>query len=404
MSLASITEWLILIVLAIIGTAAVIFALQGLIRIYMALQKRNAGSINSEGLNNLLNEKRILVKGPKIVAVGGGTGLSTMLRGLKQYSSNLTALVTVADDGGGSGILREDLGMLPPGDIRNCILALADTEPIMQKLLQYRFQDGMLKGQSFGNLFLAAMDGISDSFEEAVKKMSDVLAVTGTVLPITLEDVRLCAETDSGHTILGEFNIGHRSDNDKSKINRVYLNQTNVKPLNEAIEAIMDADIVVLGPGSLYTSIIPNLLVDGVCEALSKTKAIIVYVCNVMTQPCETDGYSLSEHIKAIEKHSKKGIIDYCIVNTADIPYELKERYEKDGAEMVKVDSEVVEKMGIEIVSGDFKAIINNSYVRHDSNKLAKQVIQLVSEFVLSKDKARMLDYYFAKEKIDKVP
>lgn len=404
MSLAEITERLILIVLAIIGIAAVIFALQGLLRIYMTLQKRNAGSINSEGLNNLLNEKRILVKGPKIVAVGGGTGLSTMLRGLKQYSSNLTALVTVADDGGGSGILREDLGMLPPGDIRNCILALADTEPIMQKLLQYRFQDGMLKGQSFGNLFLAAMDGISDSFEEAVKKMSDVLAVTGTVLPITLEDVRLCAETDSGHTILGEFNIGHRSDNDKSKINRVYLNQTNVKPLNEAIEAIMDADIVVLGPGSLYTSIIPNLLVDGVCEALSKTKAIIVYVCNVMTQPCETDGYTLSEHIKAIEKHSKKGIIDYCIVNTADIPYELKERYEKDGAEMVKVDSEVVDKMGIEIVSGDFKAIINNSYVRHDSNKLAKQVIQLVSELVLSKDKARMLDYYFAKEKIDKVP
>ncbi len=404
MSLAEITEWLILIVLAIIGIAAVIFALQGLLRTYMALQKRNSGSINSEGLNNLLNEKRILVKGPKIVAVGGGTGLSTMLRGLKQYSSNLTALVTVADDGGGSGILREDLGMLPPGDIRNCILALADTEPIMQKLLQYRFQDGMLKGQSFGNLFLAAMDGISDNFEEAVKKMSDVLAVTGTVLPITLEDVRLCAETDSGHTILGEFNIGHRSDNDKSKINRIYLNQTNVKPLNEAIEAIMDADIVVLGPGSLYTSIIPNLLVDGVCEALSKTKAIIVYVCNVMTQPCETDGYTLSEHIKAIEKHSKKGIIDYCIVNTADIPYELKERYEKDGAEMVKVDSEVVDKMGIEIVSGDFKAIINNSYVRHDSNKLAKQVIQLVSELVLSKDKARMLDYYFAKEKIDKVP
>ncbi len=192
----------------------------------------------------------------------------------------------------------------------------------MQKLLQYRFQDGMLKGQSFGNLFLAAMDGISDSFEEAVKKMSDVLAVTGTVLPITLEDVRLCAETDNGNTILGEFNIGHRSKNDNSRINRVFFNQTNVKPLNEAIEAILEADIVVLGPGSLYTSIIPNLLVDGVCDALGKTRGVIVYVCNVMTQPGETQGYKLSDHIKAIEKHSQRGLIDYCIVNTSTIPEE----------------------------------------------------------------------------------
>ena len=358
-------------------------------------------TLNSEGLSSLLHEKRILVKGPKIVAVGGGTGLSTMLRGLKQYSSNLTALVTVADDGGGSGVLREDLGILPPGDIRNCILALADTEPIMQKLLQYRFQDGMLKGQSFGNLFLAAMDGISDSFEEAVKKMSDVLAVTGRVLPITLEDVRLCAQTANGNTILGEFNIGHRSLKENEKIDKVYLNQPHVKPLTEALEAIMEADIVVLGPGSLYTSIIPNLLVDGVCEALQKTKAIIVYVCNVMTQPCETDGYTLSDHIKAIEKHSKKGLIDFCIANTASIPQDLKERYLDDGAELVKVDTEIVDKMGIELITGDFKSVDNN-LVRHDSNKLAKKVIELVSELVLSRDNERIFDYYYAKERLSK--
>ncbi len=390
--------------LGLLGIAVVLRALKALIdSILKELSRKNWNtSLNTEGLSNLLHEKRILVKGPKIVAVGGGTGLSTMLRGLKQYTSNLTALVTVADDGGGSGMLREELGMLPPGDIRNCILALADTEPIMQKLLQYRFQDGMLKGQSFGNLFLAAMDGISDSFEEAVKKMSDVLAVTGKVLPITLDDVRLCAETDSGETILGESNIGHRDSEDKSKINRVFLNQQNVKPLNEAIDAIMEADIVVLGPGSLYTSIIPNLLVDGVCEALFKTKALIVYVCNVMTQPCETEGYSLSDHIKAIEKHSKKGIIDFCIVNTAPIPDELSERYKLDGAELVRVDADVVARMGIELITGDFKAV-NNNYVRHDSNKLAKKIIELVSELVLSRDKERILDYYYSRDRINKI-
>lgn len=391
-----------MIVLAILGAAFVIVSLKLIINSLLAVLSHNNinKALNSEELSSLLYEKRMLVKGPRIVTVGGGTGLSTMLRGLKQYSSNLTALVTVADDGGGSGMLREDLGMLPPGDIRNCILALANTEPIMQKLLQYRFQDGMLKGQSFGNLFLAAMDGISDSFEEAVKKMSDVLAVTGTVLPITLADVRLCAETENGETILGEFNIGHRSLEDKAKINRVYFNQKNVMPLSEAVDAILEADVIILGPGSLYTSIVPNLLVDGVCDALQKTKAVIVYVCNVMTQPCETEGYTLSDHIKAIEKHSKKGLIDYCIVNTADIPEELKEKYLKDGAEMVKVDLEVVEKMGINIITGDFKSI-NNNLVRHDSGKLARKIIELVSDLVLAKDRERILDYYYARESLN---
>lgn len=394
---------ILMILMAFMGVATVIGSLRALINSILKDYKyKNLNTtLNSEGLSNLLHEKRILVKGPKIVAVGGGTGLSTMLRGLKQYTSNLTALVTVADDGGGSGVLREDLGMLPPGDIRNCILALADTEPIMQKLLQYRFQDGMLKGQSFGNLFLAAMDGISESFEEAVKKMSDVLAVTGKVLPITLEDVRLCADIENGETILGEYNIGHR-EGSKARINRVFLNQSSVKPLKEAIDAIMEADIVVLGPGSLYTSIIPNLLVDGVCDALQKTKGIIVYVCNVMTQPCETEGYTLSDHIRAIEKHSRKGIIDFCVVNTAPIPDDLSDRYKKDGAELVRVDSDVVEKMGIEIITGDFKAI-NNNYVRHDSNKLAKKIIELVSDLVLSKDKERILDYYYSRDRINKI-
>lgn len=322
------------------------------------------------------NDNKRFLKDAKIVVIGGGTGLSTMLRGLKEYSSNLTAIVTVADDGGGSGILRQDLGMLPPGDIRNCILALADTEPVMEKLLQYRFTEGMLKGQSFGNLFLAAMNGISESFEEAVKKMSDVLAVTGRVLPVTLQDIKLCAELEDGYIVKGESKIGEHNSFHKGKIKSVYLEPLLIKPCQEAIDAILDADMIVLGPGSLYTSIIPNLLVPGIVEAIKKSKAVKAYVCNVMTQPGETEDYSVWDHIKAIEKHSYKGLVEYCIVNSAPIPEDLKRKYEEDGAAAVPIDAELLEKYGIKVLYDDF-VCINNNYIRHDTKKLAKVIMDL---------------------------
>lgn len=359
-------------------------------------------SLDADRLSNMLYEKRILIKGPKIVAFGGGTGLSTMLRGLKTYSSNITAIVTVADDGGGSGMLRTDLGMLPPGDIRNCVLALADTEPIMEKLLQYRFEDGMLKGQSFGNLFLAAMDGISNSFEEAVRKMSDVLAVTGRVMPVTLDNMTLCAELEDGYTVCGESSIGGHNQTHAGRIRRVFLQEQNVKPLQDALDAILEADVIVLGPGSLYTSIIPNLLVEGVCDALRKTNAIKIYVCNVMTQPGETDHYSVTDHIRAIESHSFQGIIDYCFVNTQDIPQHLKEKYLEEGGETVVVDVDAAAKSGIRIVGGDFVSV-KNDLVRHDPRKLAEAVIDLVAESVLAKDKKRTIDYYYVKDRLKKL-
>ena len=216
-------------------------------------------SLDSKKIESMIYEKRLLVRGPKIVVIGGGTGLSTMLRGLKYYTSNITAIVTVGDDGGGSGTLREDLGILPPGDIRNCILALADTEPLMEDLLQYRFKDGTLKGQSFGNLFLAAMDGISDNFEDAVQKMSSVLAVTGKVLPVTLDDMQLEAILENGNKVVGESQIPVEALNQKSKIKKLMINPENAEPLKDALDAIKEADAIVIGPGSLYTSIIPNL-------------------------------------------------------------------------------------------------------------------------------------------------
>lgn len=338
---------------------------------------------------------------PKIVAIGGGTGLGTMLRGLKKYSSNITAVVTVADDGGGSGVLRQELGMLPPGDIRNCILALADTEPIMEQLLQYRFKEGNLKGQSFGNLFLAAMDGISSSFEEAVRRMSDVLAVTGRVLPVTLDDVTLCAELEDGCIICGESKIGHHGEFHKGKIKRVFLEPSGAEPLKEVLDAIIEADVIVLGPGSLYTSIIPNLLVKEICPAVKRSKALKAYVCNVMTQPSETDGYSVFDHIEALEEHSCRGIVDCCIVNNKPIPQSLREKYKNDGAEQVPIDGERISRAGIALIEGDYVST-DNGLVRHDRNKLAKAVIELVAEEMFISDRKRMLDYYYLSDRLKK--
>ncbi|MDE4541215.1 YvcK family protein [Thermoanaerobacterium sp. R66] len=316
------------------------------------------------------------LNGPKVVVIGGGTGLSTMLRGLKKYTHNITAIVTVADDGGGSGVLREDLGMLPPGDIRNCILALANTEPTMEKLLQYRFTDGMLKGQSFGNLFLAAMNGISNSFEEAVKKMSEVLAVSGKVLPVTLDDVKLKAKLKNGIVIDGESLIPKLQMKEKSPIERIFLEPKDAKPVKEALTDIMDADEIILGPGSLYTSIIPNLLVNDVCEAIEDSKAIKVYVCNIMTQPGETIGYDANAHVDALFLHGLKSL-DYVIVNNGEIPYEYKDRYKEDMSQPVSYDVESFKQKGIKVIEKDVLAIRNN-YIRHDEQKLSEILMGLI--------------------------
>lgn len=335
------------------------------------------GKIDSKNIMGKVIEKRSLSKGPKIVVVGGGTGLSTMLRGLKKYTSNITAIVTVADDGGGSGVLREDLGMLPPGDIRNCILALADTEPVLDELLQYRFKDGSLRGQSFGNLFLAAMDGISDNFMEAVQKMSSVLAVTGTVLPVTLENIKIKAYLKNGKLVEGESIIPMTSILENSEIDKIIMEPSNAEALPEAVSAIMNADAVVLGPGSLYTSVIPNLLVDGVREALENTLAFKMYVCNIMTQPGESDNYTVADHVKALQKHGGKYIVDDVIVNVGDVSKSLRDRYLVKGSQLVSVDSENLKSLNIGIIEGNFVKI-KNGYLRHDTEKLSDIIMNAV--------------------------
>ena len=316
---------------------------------------------------------------PKIVVIGGGTGQSVFLRGLKKKANNITAIVTVADDGGGSGVLREDLGMLPPGDIRNCLLALANIEPTMREVMQYRFTDGALKGQSFGNLFLAAMNGLYGNFEVALYKMSQIFAITGKVLPVTLKNINLIAELKNGKIVKGESKIPEEVKKYKTSIEKVYLDEQNVKPLDEVITSIENADIIIMGPGSLYTSIIPNLLVDGVVDAIKKSKAPKVYICNIMTQPGETDNYNVLEHINAIVRHTNNNIIDYIISNNEVLGQEMLERYQNDGANQVLLDDEQRNKLRVM----DIKCIeenlieIKNNYIRHDASHISDIVINL---------------------------
>lgn len=372
----------------------IIFLILGIFLIFLFIKKtfsniiagmRKAninGNINSNDINNIIYREKILSKRPKIVVIGGGTGLSVLLRGLKEFTSNITAIVTVADDGGGSGVLREDLGMLPPGDIRACILALANTEPTMEKLLQYRFDEGILKGQNFGNLFIAAMNEISGGFEMAIKETSNVLAVTGKVLPMTLEDVTLYAELENGHTIKGESAIPLINKKMSSEINKVYIEPRTTYPLKEAVEAIEEADLIVLGPGSLYTSIIPNLLVNDIVDTIYRAKGQKVYITNVMTQPGETDGYTVLDHVNGILKHSKEDFIDYVIANIEKIPKEILDKYASDGSTPVVLDNkdeETLNSKNIKVIKGNL-IDIKKDYIRHDSLSLSRILMSIAKK------------------------
>ena len=317
--------------------------------------------------------------GPRIVAIGGGTGLSTMLRGLKAYTDRITAIVTVADDGGGSGVLRQELGMPPPGDIRNCMEALANAEPVMKELMHYRFTDGSLAGQSFGNLLLAALNGISPSFDEAVERMSQVLAITGRVLPVTTADVQLEAEFVNDARVVGESKIFYCKKREDCRIRRVRLLPERPAALPQALEAIEGADMIVLGPGSLYTSVIPNLLVEGVADAVARSRALKVYVGNVMTQEGETEGYTAADHIRAIFQHSMPGLFHLCLVNSAPIPQEMQEKYEEEGAEPLVCDEAECGKLGVELVYRPV-SLVTDQYVRHDPALLARALMELHSE------------------------
>lgn len=387
--------------LSLIGIVIMYIAYSEFVKSFISLinSEKVKITINDKNIEELVDEERVHVGGPKVVVIGGGTGLSTMLRGLKLYTNNITAIVTVGDDGGGSGKLRADLGMLPPGDIRNCILALADTEPIMQDLLQYRFNEGSLKGQSFGNLFLAAMAGISDNFEDAVQKMSSVLAVTGKVLPVTLDDMKLIADLENGSVVEGESIIPEEVIKQKSKIKQLRINPERAKPLMDALVAIKEADAIVMGPGSLYTSIIPNLLVEDIVEGINKSDAIKIYISNVMTQPGETDDFAVSDHIKTLMKYSGKNSVQYVIANNGTIPPDIEERYLSQGSKLVKLDYENIEDLNVKVVETDLVKI-TKGYVKHDAEHLAQVLMTTILDKKLLYDKKKIIEYMYLSKKI----
>lgn len=360
----------------ILKVIALLMIFSGVILTYYSLLKirseLNTHITPNNEILDLLYEKRRSNRGPNIVAFGGGTGLSNLLRGLKKNSDNLTAVVTVADDGGSSGRLRDEMGILPPGDIRNCLVALADREPLMEKLFQHRFEsEGGLEGHSFGNLYIAAMSEVLGDFEAAVRASSKVLAIRGKVLPATNEDIKLGAVYQDEEERIGESAIPVYD----KKINKVFLDPENASTTPEVKESIRKTDVIIIGPGSLYTSILPNLLVKGIAEEIKKSNALKLYICNVMTQPGETDNYTAADHAEAIIDHCGTDIFDYIIVNNQKGTKKLRRKYEAEGAYPVKIDYERLNSLGIEVIEADL--LKKNSYLRHDPDELADLIYDL---------------------------
>jgi uncharacterized cofD-like protein len=357
-----------------------VFLAGGILAIVYAMSRwlsslTRATRVGDHGLLDSLLVRR-LEQGYKIVAIGGGTGLSTLLRGLKRRTTNLTAVVTVSDDGGSSGRLQKELGVLPPGDVRNCLVALADDEALVTDLFRYRFEEGEgLSGHSFGNLFLAAMSGITGNFDVAIKESSRVLNIVGRVLPTTLSVVQLCAELDDGTIVEGESRIPQA----RGRIKRVFFDPPTAEPLDEVIDAIRSADAIVLGPGSLYTSILPNFLVDRITSEVAHASAVKVYVCNVMTQPGETDHMTASDHVEALFRDAGARVCDYVIVND-EPPHKLLGTYLEEQQEPVVPDVERIEALGLVVVRDQM--LSENVTVRHDPEKLADTVIEVIDRAV----------------------
>lgn len=356
---------------------AAIFIISGAVIFFNGWKKTTLSIMDmdsSKGNNSLLEKlyrRSKLNKGAKVVAIGGGTGLSMLLKGIKKYTNNITAVVTVGDDGGSSGRLREELGILPPGDIRNCIAALADDEDLITKLFQYRFKNGEgLEGHSFGNLFLTALCAITGNMVKAVRESANVLNIRGVVLPTTLDDMKLAAEFEDGSFVKGESNIPEAH----KKIKRLFTEPAVCRALPEALQAIAEADLIILGPGSLYTSVIPNLLVAGIVDAIEQSKAKKIYVCNIMTQPGETDDYSVASHVNALLSHADgRKILDAVLVNNS-LPLNISEGYAKSGSYPVKLDMENLIPTGVTVVSQKLIQENKEGLVRHSSNRVARAV------------------------------
>lgn len=337
-------------------------------------------------VHSLIFNKKIYDKGPNIVVIGGGSGLNTVLRGLKNYTSNITAIVTVSDYGKLPSNSRKQLDLLPLDDIKESLVALSYNEQVMDGILNLEFQNGFLKDLSFGDIYLYAMKELYGDFTESIEKTKDVLNIIGRVLPVTLDEVKICAELENGMVVEEKDKIPEIVFDKVTRINRIYINPSNCVPAPGVLEAIKNADAIVIGPGSLYTNVIPNLLVKNVSKTIKESKAIKIYVNNIMTEPGQTDNYSISDHLQAIIDHAGTGVIDYCIYDTGEVVPEYVRKYNKEGQDLVEQDIQKCKEKGIKLLQRNLSSIIDDN-VRHNPKAVAEAIIQIICDDLRFKDK-----------------
>ena len=378
----------------LLGICIIIYAVRRIVRsVVEAVSPENSGS-----LMEAIFIQRKLSSGPAITVIGGGTGLSTLLRGMKYITGNCTAIVAVGDDGGSSGRLRQELGIIPPGDLRKCLVAMADSEPLMERVMQYRFEgDSYLSGHSLGNLFLAAIAETEGGMEEGLDAASQILKIRGHVIPSTLHSIELAADMTDGTFVMGQAEIAQAC----KTVKRLRMVPEDVPATKSAVEAIKTADILVFGPGSLYTSVICNLLVPDIREAVLQSRAVKIYICNVMTQPGETDGFGAYEHVKTLMEYAGKPFLDYVIVNSEDISEEQKALYRVKGQEPISPDVEKIEELGIKVIPA--KLVSKSDMVRHDPQKLAQALMSLTYRLRLFGRGFVFFDYFFMRHNMRKI-
>ena len=374
-----------------VAKIAAIFVVGFVLIIYsiIAIQRRtleilvedtdNRQTDKKANVKSLIFNKKVYNQGPKVVAIGGGTGLNAVLRGLKNYTDNITAIVTVSDYGEQKTESRRLLETLPLDDVKESIVALSSKEDAMEQLMNFKFRYGRLKDLSFSDIYFLAMQDLYKDFTESVKQSQNIFNMTGKVLPVTLEEIQICAELEDGTVIKSKDKIPEVINDKTSNISRIYITPSNCKPAPGVLEAIQEADAIIIGPGSLYTNVIPNLLVKGVAKAIKESKAFKVYVSNLMTEPGQTDNYSLSEHIKAINEHVGKGVIEYCIYDTGEIIPEYIRKYNMEGSELVEQDTSKVKVEGVYLLQRKLSHI-ENGFIRHNPDAIAASIIQLICD------------------------
>lgn len=337
-------------------------------------------------IKSLIFNKKIYDKGPNIVVIGGGTGLNTVLKGLKNYTSNITAIVTVSDYGKLPTNSRKQLELLPLDDIKDSLVALSYNEQLMKAILDFKFEQGMLKNLTFGDIYLYGMKELYGDFTESIEKSKDILNITGRVLPVTLDEIKICAELENGIVVEEKEKIPEIVFDKVTKINRIYINPSNCVPAPGVLEAIKNADAIIIGPGSLYTNVIPNLLVKNVSRTIKESKAIKIYVNNIMTEPGQTDDYSISDHIQAIIDHAGTGVIDYCIYDTGEVIPEFVRKYNKEGQDLVEQDLQKCREKGVKLLQGNLSTIIDDT-IRHNPHSVAEAIIQIICDDLKFKDR-----------------